>query len=212
MPVPFKICGLTTPETVDAAVAAGAAALGFNFFAPSPRYLAPIAAASLIGRVPAGIAKVAVLVAPDDALVAAVLAAGCDVLQLHGATPQRLAGLGAAHGVPVWAAVGVRTRADIAAATDAAGPADLLLLDAKAPNDAPLPGGNGLSFDWRLLADQPPQRRWGLAGGLDPGNVAEALARVTPALVDVASGVEEGPGVKSIEKIRAFAAAVRGAA
>lgn len=212
MSTPFKICGLTTPAIVDAAVQAGAAALGFNFFPPSPRYLAPHAAATLISRVPAGVARVAVLVAPDDALVAAVLAAGCDVLQLHGATPQRLAELGAAHGVPVWAAVGVRTRADIAAATDAAGPADLLLLDAKAPNDAPLPGGNGLSFDWRLLADKPPQRRWGLAGGLDPGNVAEALARVTPALVDVASGVEEGPGVKSVEKIRAFAAAVRGAA
>jgi phosphoribosylanthranilate isomerase len=196
---------------VDAAAGAGAAAIGFVSFPPSPRHLAPDAIAPLAARVPAGILKVAVLVTPDDALVAAVLAAGCDVLQVHGASPERLASL-KGRASQLWAAVGVRTRADIAGAANAAGPADLLLLDAKAPNEAPLPGGNGLSFDWRLLADGAPARRWGLAGGLDPDNVASALAVAHPALVDVSSGVEEGPGVKTLAKIRAFAAAVRGAA
>jgi phosphoribosylanthranilate isomerase len=208
---PFKICGVTTPEAADASVAVGAAHIGFNFFPPSPRYLAPAAAAPLIGRVPAGVGRVAVLVDPDDALVAAVLAAGIDILQLHNAGPERVAALKSRHGVPVWLAAGVKTRADLQAAQMAAGPADLLLLDAKAPNDAPLPGGNGLAFDWRLLQDNRPARRFGLAGGLGPGNVAEAIRSVAPALVDVASGVEEGAGVKSIEKIRAFAAEVRAA-
>ncbi|WP_164157875.1 phosphoribosylanthranilate isomerase [Sandarakinorhabdus rubra] len=208
---PFKICGISTPETLDAAVASGAAHIGFNFFPPSPRAVTPDAAAALIGRMPAGIGRVAVLVAPDDALVTAVIAAGCTHLQLHGAGPERVAQLQSRHGLPVWLAAGVKTRADIADAQKAAGPADLLLLDAKAPNDAPLPGGNGLAFDWRLLASNRPQRRFGLAGGLTPDTVAEAIRLVQPALVDVASGVEESAGVKSVEKIMAFAHAVRSA-
>ncbi|MCU0891339.1 MAG: phosphoribosylanthranilate isomerase [Sandarakinorhabdus sp.] len=208
---PFKICGVTTPEVTDVSVAVGAAHIGFNFFPPSPRHLDPASAAALIGRVPAGIGRVAVLVAPDDALVAAVLAAGIDILQLHDVPPERVAALKSRYGRPVWLAAGVKTRADIAAAERAAGPADLLLLDAKAPNDAPLPGGNGLAFDWRLLHDHRPTRPFGLAGGLAPGNVAAAIRSVAPALVDVASGVEEGAGVKSVEKIRAFAAEVRAA-
>ena len=208
---PFKICGLSTPETVDAAIAVGAAHLGFNFFRPSPRYVDPAAAASLIARVPAGIGRVAVLVAPDDALVAAVVAAGITILQLHDAGPERLSELKSRHGLPVWLAAGVKTRADIRSAEKAAGPADLLLLDAKAPTDAPLPGGNGLAFDWRLLIDTRPGRRFGLAGGLGIGNVADAIRRVAPELVDVASGVEEGAGVKSVDKIKAFANAVRAA-
>lgn len=208
---PFKICGLTTPDTLDAAVAAGAAHLGFNFFPPSPRWLDPRTAAPLIARVPAGIGRVAVLVAPDDALVDAVLAAGCDILQLHGADAIRVAQVQARTRRPVWLAQGVKTRADIAAAQKAAGPAQMLLLDAKAPNDAPLPGGNGLAFDWRLLADCRPGRPFALAGGLGIGNVADAIRQVCPAMVDVASGVEEGAGVKSVEKIMAFASAVRAA-
>jgi len=211
MATPFKICGVTTPEVLSATIAAGAAHIGFNFFPPSPRYLAPGVAASLIAQVPAGIGRVAVLVDPDDELVAAAIAAGIDILQFHNVSPQRLAQLRAQHGLPVWLAAGVKTRADIAMAEKAAGPADLLLLDAKAPNDAPLPGGNGLAFDWRLLVESRPQRRFGLAGGLGIANVADAINRVAPALVDVASGVEEGAGVKSVEKIMAFAAAVRGA-
>jgi phosphoribosylanthranilate isomerase len=208
---PFKICGIKTPETLSAAVAGGAAHIGFNFFAPSPRYLAPAEAAPLIARVPAGVGRVAVLVDPDDELIAAAVAAGIGILQFHNVSPDRLAAVRQRHGLPVWLAAGVKTRADIAAAEKAAGPADLLLLDAKAPNDAPLPGGNGLAFDWRLLIDQRPTRRFGLAGGLGIANVADAIRQVRPALVDVASGVEEGAGVKSVEKIMAFAAAVRGA-
>ena len=208
---PFKICGLSTPETVDAAIAAGAAHLGFVFFSPSPRHLDPAAAAPLIARVPAGIGRVAVLVNPDDALVAAVIAAGITILQLHDAGPARVAELQSRHNLPVWLAAGVKTRADIQAAQIAAGPADLLLLDAKAPNDAPLPGGNGLAFDWRLLAETRPARRFGLAGGLGIGNVAEAVRVVQPALVDVSSGVEAGAGVKSVDKIMAFASEVRSA-
>lgn len=208
---PFKICGLSTPETVDASVAVGAAHLGFNFFAPSPRFVDPAAAASLIARVPAGVGRVAVLVAPDDALIAAVIAAGISILQLHDASGERVSELKSRHGLPVWLAAGVKSRADIRAAEMAAGPADLLLLDAKAPNYAPLPGGNGLAFDWQLLIDTRPGRQFGLAGGLGIGNVADAIRRVAPALVDVASGVEESAGVKSVDKIRAFASAVRAA-
>ena len=209
--VPFKICGLSTPSTVDAAVAAGAAHIGFVFFPPSPRHLGPAEAAPLIARVPAGLGRVAVLVNPDDALVAAVIGAGITILQLHDVGPQRVAELKSRHNLAVWLAAGVKTRADIQAAENAAGPADLLLLDAKAPNDAPLPGGNGLAFDWRLLAQTRPARRFGLAGGLGIGNVAEALRLVRPALVDVSSGVEESAGVKSVARIRAFVAAARAA-
>ncbi len=208
---PFKICGLSTPDTVDAAVAVGAAHLGFVFFPKSPRHVDPAQAAPLIARVPAGVGRVAVLVNPDDALVAAVLAAGISILQLHDVGPERVAELKSRHGVPVWLAAGVKTRDDIRSAEKAAGPADLLLLDAKAPNDAPLPGGNGLAFDWRLLVDSRPGRRFGLAGGLGIGTVADAIRIAQPALVDVSSGVEERAGVKSVDRIRAFASAVRAA-
>lgn len=206
---PIKFCGLTTPETLDAAIAAGARYIGFNAFPPSPRHLTPAATAALAARVPAGVARVAVLVDPDDALIDAMLAAGIDTLQLHGhESPQRLAAVRARTGVPVWRATGVATRADITAAINAAGPADALLLDAKPAPGAAIPGGNGLAFDWRLLHDIAIPLPWGLAGGLDPGNVAAALARLKPAFVDVASGIEDAPGVKSVAKIRAFAQAV----
>jgi phosphoribosylanthranilate isomerase len=208
---PFKICGVKTHDVIDASVAAGAAHIGFNFFAPSPRALAPAQAAPLIARVPSHVGRVAVLVAPDDELVAAVVAAGITILQLHDVTPQRLADLKTRHGIPVWLAAGVRTRADIVAAERDAGPADLLLLDAKAPIDAALPGGNGVAFDWRLLTTSRPGRAFGLAGGLRVETVADAIRVVAPALVDVASGVEEGAGVKSVIRIMAFAQEVRAA-
>lgn len=215
----FKICGLSTPETVDAAVAAGAFALGFVFFEKSPRHLSLEQAAALVARVPEGRRRVAVLVAPDDALIDAVLGVGIDTLQLHGDEgPERLAAVAARTGRPVWKAAGVSSRAEIAAAVAAAGPAERLLLDAKAPRDAApgqlvLPGGNGLAFDWRLLSGMVIARPWGLGGGLTPGNVAEALAAARAAagldFVDVSSGVEEGAGVKSESLIRAFANEVR---
>jgi phosphoribosylanthranilate isomerase len=220
----FKICGLTTPATVDAAVAVGAFALGFNFFPRSPRFLPLGQAAALIARVPAGVRRVAVLVDADDALIDAVIAAGIDTLQLHGGhlhggeDAARLAGVAARTGKPVWKAAGVSTRQEIAAAVAAAGPAEWLLLDAKAPRDAApgqtiLPGGNGLAFDWRLLSGMMIGRPWGLGGGLSPANVGEALAAARGlsgfGFVDVASGVEEGAGVKSERLIGEFAKAVR---
>jgi phosphoribosylanthranilate isomerase len=208
----IKFCGLSTPQSVDAAVAAGARWVGFNFFPPSPRAISPEVAQGLIGRMPAGVGKVAVLVDPDDALIDAVLAAGCDVLQLHGAeTPERLAAVKARTGRDVWRASGVRTRADIRAAIAAGGGADRLLLDAKATTDSPLPGGNGLAFDWRLLDGMAMPGPWGLSGGLHAGNVGAALALLRPAFVDVSSGIEDSPGVKSLLKIKAFADAVHAA-
>lgn len=212
----IKVCGMSTPDSIDAALSTGASHIGFVFFPPSPRHLSPDRAASLIARVPSGRGRVAVLVDADDALVDAVLGAGIDTLQLHGReSPERVAALKARTGRTIWRARGVGTRADIAQAFATAGPADLLLLDAKAPNDSPLPGGNGVSFDWRLMvearADRQLSHPWGLSGGLDAGNVGEALAALRPALVDVSSGVEVSPGVKSVEKIAAFAAAVKAA-
>lgn len=206
----FKFCGLKTPDSVDAAVAAGAGWIGFNFFPPSPRALSPDLARALIQRMPASVGKVAVLVDPDDALIDAVLAAGCNVLQFHGAEPpERLAAAKARTGAEVWRAAGVKTRADITAAIAASRSADRLLLDAKASTESGLPGGNGLSFDWRLLDGMALPGPWGLSGGLDAGNVGAALALLRPAFVDVSSGIEDAPGVKSVFKIRAFAEAVR---
>jgi phosphoribosylanthranilate isomerase len=218
----MKFCGLSTPETVAAAAAAGARWLGFNFFAPSPRYVSPERAAGLIGAVPPGVGNVAVLVDADDALIDAVLAAGIDILQLHGReTPERIAAVKARTGREVWRAAGVATRADIAGAIAKAGPADKLLLDAKASPDSTLPGGalvvsalpggNGVAFDWQLMIGVSPPMPWGLSGGLDAGNVGAALAVLQPAFVDVSSGIEERAGVKSIARMMAFSQAVRAA-
>ena len=222
--IPIKFCGLSTPETVAAAVRAGAGWLGFVFFPRSPRHLEPERAAALTALVPPGIGRVAVLVDADDALIDAVIAAGIDTLQLHGReTPERIAAVKARTGLAVWAARGVANRADIAAAIAGAGPADRLLLDAKPPAGArvadlpggagvaDLPGGNGVAFDWRLMLGVQPPLPWGLSGGLDAGNVGAALAVLQPAFVDVSSGTEDRPGVKSIAKIMAFADAVRAA-
>lgn len=207
----IKFCGLSTPDTVDAAIAAGAEWLGFVFFPASPRDVSPERAAGLIGRVPPGIGRVAVLVDPDDALIDAVLVAGIDTLQLHGSeTADRIGAVRSRTGRPVWSARGVVTRADITAAIAAAGPADRLLLDAKAPMEATLPGGNGLAFDWRLLDGMHLPLPWGLSGGLDACNVGAALALLRPDFVDVSSGIEDQPGVKSVSKIKAFSSAVRG--
>lgn len=207
-----KICGLSTADTLDATIAAGASHVGFNFFARSPRYVSPAVAAALAARVPAGVTRVAVLVDADDALIDSV-ALFVDVLQLQGSeTPARLADIRRRLGRAVWRAAGVATRADVDAAIGhARGCADLLLFDAKAPIGAPLSGGNGVRFDWRLLDAVRPGMAWGLAGGLDSGNVGAAIALTAAPLVDVSSGVEDAPGVKSVDKIRAFIAAARAA-
>ena len=203
MTVRAKICGLSTPETVDAAVAGDASHLGFNFFAKSPRYVDPDQAAALVRRAPARIAKVAVLVDPDDALIASVVASGVTALQLHGAeTPERMAAL-RRFGLELWKVIAVRTRADLDVARAFRGVADRILYDARTPAGT-LPGGMGMRFDWRLLDGFAHPLPWALSGGLDPDNVAEAARMTGAELVDVASGVESAPGVKDVDKIAAF--------
>jgi phosphoribosylanthranilate isomerase len=206
----IKICGLSEPVTLDAAVVAGADHVGFVFFAASPRHLDVDRAAALAARVPDRVGRVGVFVAADDALIeAAVRAARLTAVQLHGADPARVAAVKARFGVEVWAAIAVAARRDVEAAAAFRGAADRLLFDAKAPKGASLPGGNALRFDWRLLDGVTMTLDWGLAGGLDPGNVAEAVGATGAPLVDVSSGVEDSPGVKSADRIRAFVKAVR---
>jgi phosphoribosylanthranilate isomerase len=207
-----KICGLSTVDTLDAAIAAGATHIGFMFYPRSLRYVTPEVAAALAARVPQGVAKVGVLVDADDALIAEV-APFLDALQLQGnETPARVADVRARTARETWRAVGVATRADVeAAVAHARGVADLLLFDAKAPSGTAPSGGTGVRFDWRLLDGVRPNMAWGLAGGLDSGNVGAALALTHAPLADVSSGVEDAPGQKSVDKIRAFIAAARAA-
>lgn len=208
--VSIKICGLSTPETVDAAVGAGASHAGLVFFPRSPRDVTPERARALTRRLPAHVRAVGVFVDPDDALIEAALFEGrVAVVQLHGSeTPARAAGIARRFGVEVWKAVPVRTRADLALPAGFRGAADRIVYDAKPPAGAHLPGGLGLRFDWRLLDGFDHPLPWILSGGLDPANVADAV-RVTGArAVDVSSGVEREPGVKDVDKIKAFCQAV----
>jgi phosphoribosylanthranilate isomerase len=213
----IKICGLSEPETLAAAVAAGASHVGFMLFPPSPRHVGIEPLAALTRLVPPHVKTVLVTVDADDALLAGALsAARIDVIQLHGQeSPARIAAVRANMGREVWAARGIRDAADLAATRDYEAVADLLLFDAKAPTPptggaAALPGGNGLRFDWRILDGYRGRAPWGLSGGLDAASVAEAIVRTRPSLVDVSSGVEQARGIKSPEKIRAFIAAARG--
>ena len=205
-PVRVKICGLTTPESVAASVAAGAAYLGFNFFARSPRSVTPALARDLAIEVPPGVAKVALVVDADDAMLDAIAeTVPLDMLQLHGSeTPERVAELRSRFGLPVMKVIGVREAADLDRVEDYAAVADQILIDAKAPEGAVLPGGNGVPFDWRLVAGRRWPVPWMLAGGLTPDNVAEAIRLTGVRQVDTASGVESAPGVKDAERIRAF--------
>jgi len=209
MRVQTKICGLSTPETLDAAVRHGASHVGFVFFAKSPRNLDPDQAAALIRRVPGHVQKVGVFVDPDDALLDRAIAAGLTAIQLHGdESPERAAAIRARHKVDVWKAISVRTRADLDGATRYRGAVDRILYDAKTPKGADLPGGMGLRFDWTLLDGFKHPLPWALSGGLDAGNVADAVGISGARLVDVSSGVESAPGVKDADKIAAFLKAV----
>ena len=209
MPITAKICGLSTPETLDAAIDRGAAQVGFVFFPPSPRTLTFEQAAGLAGRVPDPVRKAGVFVDPDDALLDAAIAAGrLDILQLHKTTPDRAAAIRARTGREVWAAIAVKVRADLAPAASFAGAADRLLYDAKTPDSAALPGGMGLRFDWTLLQGHAHPLPWALSGGLTPDNVIEAVRITGATAVDVSSGVESAPGVKDVDKIAAFLKAV----
>ena len=208
-----KYCGLSRPEDVSAAAAARAAYVGFVFFPPSPRHLELVRAAALALSVPPGVVKVALTVDADDAALDALLAqVPVDMLQLHGSdTPARVPAVKARSRLPVMKAVGVSGAGDLAALDTYAQVADQILVDAKPPKDGPLPGGNGLAFDWRLIAGRRWPVPWMLAGGLTLANVAEAIARTGARQVDVASGVESAPGVKDPARIRAFVAAARAA-
>jgi len=202
-----KICGLRDRAGISAA--AGAAYVGFNFFPKSPRVVDIATAATLAPEVPFGTAKVALVVDADDALIDAITGAvAIDILQLHGReSPGRVAEIRARSGLPVMKAMGIATREDMEALGPYFSVADMILVDAKAPKDAVLPGGNGLTFDWQLVAARRWRRPWMLAGGLTPANVAEAIRLTGATQVDVASGVESAPGVKDAGLIREFIAA-----
>jgi phosphoribosylanthranilate isomerase len=204
--VRVKICGLTRPQDVAAVVAAGASYAGFVFFAKSPRNLTIDAARALAVEVPPGLAKVALTVnALDETLDAIFEAVPLDLLQLHGSeSPERVAEIRARYGLPVMKAVGVADEADLPQLADYGRVADQLLVDAKPPRDAVLPGGNGLTFDWRLIAGRRWPVPWMLAGGLTPDNVGTAIHLTGAWQVDVSSGVESAPGLKDSTKIRAF--------
>ncbi len=207
-----KVCGLSERRHVEVAVAAGARYVGFVFFPKSPRNVTPAQAAALAAAVPPGVAKVGLTVDADDAALDSLLArVPLDMLQLHGQeSPARVAEVRARFGLPVMKAVGVAGEGDLAALDEYARAADQLLVDAKPSPGAALPGGNGLSFDWRLIAGRRWGRPWMLAGGLTAGNVAEA-ARLTGARqVDVSSGVESAQGVKDEARIAEFLAAALG--
>ena len=211
MTVTVKICGLTSAEAVSAAVDGGAGLTGFVFYPPSPRFLAPAAAAALARLVPEGILKVGLVVDADDVFIDAILAAvPLDLLQLHGKeSPERVAAVKARFGLPVMKAVAISGHADLETARAYEAIADRLLFDAVPPKDATRPGGNALAFDWALLKGAAWQCPWMLAGGLDAWNVAEAVRISGATAVDVSSGVEDAPGVKNVEKIKAFLVAAR---
>jgi len=208
----IKICGISTPQALDAAIAARADYAGFVFFERSPRNVTCETAAMLGRRAAGRIKRIGLFVDADDAMIGqAVEAAGLDGLQLHGQEPPaRLAQLAARFSIPVWKALSVAGKGDLARAADYAGAADLVLLDAKTPKGT-LPGGMGLTFDWTLLGGWKAPLPWGLAGGLSPDNVAQALALTHAPLVDCSSGVESAPGVKDPALIAQFCTAARGA-
>ncbi|MGA0540076.1 phosphoribosylanthranilate isomerase [Neotabrizicola sp. VNH66] len=204
--VRVKVCGLKTPADVAAAAAAGAQYIGLNFFAKSPRSVDVQTARALALLAPGGMCKVSLTVDADDAMLDAITAAvPLDMLQLHGhETPARVAEVRARYGLPVMKAVGVASEEDLPQLLDYSLVADQILVDAKAPKGAALPGGNGLPFDWRLVAQRRWLRPWMLAGGLTPENVAEAVRLTNARQVDVASGVESAPGVKDAARMTAF--------
>ncbi|MEM8656259.1 MAG: phosphoribosylanthranilate isomerase [Pseudomonadota bacterium] len=210
--VSVKMCGLRRPEHIAAAVEAGATYIGFVFFPKSPRNISIEDARALAVDVPPGVAKVALVVNADDAFLDKLTAAvPLDMLQLHGSeTPARVAEIKARYGLPVMKAVGVAGADDLPALDAYARVADQILVDAKPPQDADLPGGNGLTFDWRLIAGRRWPVPWMLAGGLTAGNVAEAVRLTGARQVDISSGVERAPGEKDADLIRAFMSAVSG--
>jgi phosphoribosylanthranilate isomerase len=209
-----KICGLSTPQTLDAALEAGADMVGFVFFPPSPRHMQFDAARALGQRVRGRAQKVALTVDADEAFLQSVVEAlHPDILQLHGSeSVTQIAAIRCKFGLPVMKAVPIAVKDDLARIGAYAGVADRLLFDARPPRDATRPGGLGNTFDWHLLKNVQPGVPFMLSGGLDAGNVGDAL-RITRATgIDVSSGVERAPGAKDVDKIIAFVRAARSAA
>jgi phosphoribosylanthranilate isomerase len=202
----IKICGLSTPATLEAALSAGADMVGFVFFPRSPRHVELDAARGLADRSRLRAEVVALCVDANDAMLEGIVeAVRPDYLQLHGSeTPERVQEIQQRFGVSAIKAIGVATIEDFAKAEAYRTKADALLIDAKPPNDAIRPGGNGVSFNWRLAANFRPRRPWLLSGGLDATNVGEAISFSGARAVDVSSGVENAPGVKDPERIKAF--------
>jgi phosphoribosylanthranilate isomerase len=203
-----KICGIRDAGTLEVACASGADLVGFVFYPPSPRALDIFAAAELAASVPDHVGTVGLLVDPDERTLDGLLAhVSLDILQLHGdETPERIALIREHTGCRVMKALRIREKADLELAVAYASVADLLMLDAKPPIGAVLPGGNGVVFDWALAAGFRPGRPWALAGGLTADNLAAAVAATAADIYDVSSGVESAPGVKDPEKVRAFLA------
>ncbi|MGE0280731.1 MAG: phosphoribosylanthranilate isomerase [Rhizobiaceae bacterium] len=210
MALDIKICGLKTPAAMDAAVVGGASHVGFIFFAKSPRNISPADASRLRKAALGKALAVAVTVDADDTNLDEIVAAmRPDMLQLHGKeTPARVAAVKARYGLPVIKAISVSGRADMAKADAYRGIADKFLFDAKPPAGSELPGGNGVSFDWSILEKLDPELDYMLSGGLNAGNVADALRLANPPGLDVSSGVESAPGVKDVALINAFFGAV----
>ncbi|MDP3409419.1 phosphoribosylanthranilate isomerase [Bosea sp. (in: a-proteobacteria)] len=213
-PFAIKICGLSTPQTLDAALTAGVEMIGLVFHPRSPRFVSDIQALELAAMA-RGRAEIVALIVdhePDEArhLVEWLRP---DWLQLHGQeTPERVGAIKDATGLCVMKALGIATQHDLAAIASYQEVADRILLDAKAPKDAAYPGGHGRPFDWSILAALDPALRFMLSGGLDPANVAQAITVTRPSGVDVSSGVESAPGVKDIDRITDFVVAARAAA
>ncbi len=207
----IKICGLKTPETLDAAVAGGASHVGFIFFAKSPRNVAPELAGTLRLVAKGKAQAVAVTVDADDAFLDAVVQAMApDMLQLHGKEgPERVAHVKARYGLPVMKAFSISEAADLDRIAPWRGVADRFLFDAKPPKGSELPGGNGVSFDWRLLAGLDPSIDYMLSGGLNAANIGDALRLANPPGIDISSGVESAPGVKDTALIEDFFKSVR---
>ena len=212
MSIEVKICGVNSPDALRWAAEAGADFVGFVFFPASPRAVTPAQAGAISASLAGGPRRVGLFVDPGDDLLADVLATmALDVIQLHGEeTPQRVAEIRARFAVPVMKAIGIATEADLGQIAAFEAVADRLLLDAKPPPDAVLPGGNAAPFEWRLARLAHIGKPWLLAGGLTPANVAEAIEASFAPGVDVSSGVESVRGVKDQVLIRAFVQAARG--
>ena len=205
MTAQIKICGIREESALEAVIEAGADFAGFIFHEPSPRNLSLDEAAHLTARAQGRIARVGLMVNPDDAFLDALSdKVSLDAVQLQGSeSPERVQQIRQKLGVKAWKAIAVATKEDVARAQDYCEAADFILFDAKTPPGA-LPGGMGLRFDWTLLRDLEIALPWGLAGGLDPDNVSQAIRLTKAPMVDVCSGTEAAPGIKDLDKIAAF--------